>query len=303
MIKKILTVLFMLAFLVTGYGCENSEESQGIKVVATLFPQYDFAKAIIGDEGNVDLLLTPGSDSHSFELTSEDILSINKCDVFIYTGPNMEIWVDSIIDSVDEGVTVLNLSSGIELKHTEPAELEEHDHIIDPHIWTSPVIAMEMLKKIYNAICAVDPDNKDVYTDNYNVYLGKLKNLDESFRNLTEDHAYDTLYFSGKFAFKYFFDEYQLNYYAPFNSCSDLQVEDLASVAYLISEMKEREVKYIFYEEFATADAYSTIARETGAAPLLLHSAHNVSSDDFKNGITYVDLMNNNLINLQKALG
>ena len=59
MIKKILTVLFMLAFLITGYGCENSEESQGIKVVATLFPQYDFAKAIIGDEGNVDLLLTP----------------------------------------------------------------------------------------------------------------------------------------------------------------------------------------------------------------------------------------------------
>lgn len=303
MIKKILTVLFTLAFLITVCGCESVEETQGVKVVATLFPQYDFARAIIGDNGSVDLLLSPGSDSHSFELTSEDILNINRCDVFIYTGPGMEIWVDSIIGSVDEGVTVLNLSNGIDLKHTEPAELEEHDHVIDPHIWTSPVIAMDMLEKIYNAICAVDPENKDSYTDNYNNYFEKLKNLDEGFQTLSENCVCDTLYFSGKFAFKYFVDEYQFNYIAPFNSCSDLQVEDLASVANLISEMKERDVKYIFYEEFATADTYSIIARETGATPLLLHSAHNVSSDDFKNGITYVDLMNNNLINLQKALG
>jgi len=251
------------------------------------------------------MLLTPGTNSHSFELTASDVRKINSCDIFVYTGPNMEIWVDNIIGTINENVSVLDLSKNLQLRYANDHNghnNDGHDHAPDPHIWTSPVIAMNMLTEIYNAICRVDPDNVEYYKKNYENYLFELKDLDTDFKNIFDSAKQKTLYFSGKFAFLYFVDEYDLDFVAPFNSCSDMQVEDLASVANLISEMKNNNVKYIFYEEFATADLYSTITKETGATALLLHSAHNVSKLDFDKGITYIDIMRQNAANLKRAL-
>lgn len=292
-----ISVLIIFVFSACGPG-ENGDEE--FTIVTTLFPQYDFAKAIVGDKGTVKLLLPPGADSHSFELTASDIAAISKCDVFIYTGPGMEIWADNVIDSVGADVTVVNLSEAVVLSSSK--HHDHSDHEIDPHIWTSPVNAIGMLKTIYEAVCSVDEDNAEYYLENYQRYLSDLDALDKDFADVAEESAGQTLYFSGKFAFSYFVKEYGFDYVAPFDSCSDLQVEDLASVANLIEQLKTNNVKYIFYEEFANDAVYKTIAAETGAEPLLLHSAHNVSKEEFDSGVTYLRIMKDNLLNIKKAL-
>ncbi len=304
--RTIAVIMCIIIVLPLFCGCSGAKNAEGkLSVVATLFPQYDFARAILGDKGEATLLLTPGGNSHSFELTASDISKINSCDVFVYTGPNMEIWVDGIMGSINKDVTVLDLSKNVQLRCATDSNNHNdggHKHTLDPHIWTSPVIAMNMLTEIYNAICRTDPDNEEYYKKNYENYLYQLKDLNTEFKNISQSAEQKTLYFSGKFAFLYFVNEYDLNYVAPFNSCSDMQVEDLASVANLISEMKNNNVKYIFYEEFATTDLYSTITKETGATALLLHSAHNVSKSDFDKGVTYIDIMTQNAANLKRAL-
>ncbi len=305
MIKKFVSILLILAFACAFASCSDSNEpGEQLTIVTTLFPQYDFARSIVGDKGQVKLLLPPGGDSHSFELTASDIMAIKNCDIFVYTGPGMEIWADNIIGTIDKSVDVINLSESVELicashhDHEEPND----SHDTDPHIWTSPVNAMKMLEVIYNSICKADESNKEYYTENYNKYLSALNSLNEDFLKIANGSNNKTLYFCGKFAFAYFVKEYGFDYVAPFDSCSDLQVEDLASVANLIEQIKKNDVKYVFYEEFASNAVYKTIASETNATPLLLHSAHNVTSQEFSDGITYLQIMENNLNNLKKAL-
>lgn len=299
--KKITAYLLIAIMLISLFSCTDQAKNKNseISIVATLFPQYDFAKAILGDKGTVKLLLTPGTDSHSFEITPSDMKMINNCDIFIYTGPDMEIWVEGIISSINENVNILEMSYAA---HSENApQYDEHTHK-DPHIWTSPVIAQRMLRMIFDAICGIDPDNYEYYYTNYSAYNDEIEKLNNEFKEITENAENKTLYFSGKFAFYHFVSEYGLEYYAPFNSCSDVQIESIASVKEVIAKMKTNNVKYVFYEELANNSITETIVKETGATALLLHSAHNVSKAEFEGNASYISIMKANAENLRKAL-
>lgn len=304
--KRIVLFLLSCSFLIsTLTACSDKGEMKAADfvVVATLFPQYDFAKAIVGDKGEVKLLLPPGADSHSFELTASDITLINKADLFIYTSPQMELWAGNLLDTLNKNVSILNLSENLDLLPSDGRSDHDHAHgDYDPHIWTSPKIAIVLLEDICDEICRLDPDNKDYYKDNYSRYLAELSKLDYEFKAISDDASTDTLYFSGKFAFLYLTEEYGFDYVAPFNGCSDLQVEDLASVANLVKEMETNGVKYIFYQEISSSTILDTIVDKTGATPLLLHSTHNITKDEFENGVTYLQLMKDNAVNIRKAL-
>lgn len=295
--KRITALIFALLLTLTVVSCKSEEktEEEGLVVVASIFPEYDFARAILGEKGSAKLLLSPGADSHSFEIKPSDMNLINGSDLFIYTGSNMEIWVDGILPSIDKSVKVVDMSAA------SVDVADEHGHS-DPHIWTSPVIARKMLSIIYEAICEIDSENSEIYKSNYEKYDELLVSLDEEFREIAADAADKTLYFSGAFAFAHFTEEYGFSYCAPFNSCSDVQLESVAAVNTLITEMKESGAKYVFYQELSNDSILSTVTAETGAVPLQLHSVHNVSREDFNNGVTYVSLMEQNAENLRKAL-
>lgn len=299
--KRITAAIIALAVLMSFAACNNgSSDNKEFTVVTTLFPQYDFARAILGEKGSAVLLLTPGADSHNFEITPSNMQTINKSKLFIYTGPQMEIWVDGILPSIDDNVKILDLSCSV---HSEAVDHDEdgHNHQ-DPHIWTSPIIARKMLNMIFDSICAIDPENADYYMENYLKYDAELVKLDSEFRSISNNATEKTLYFSGTFAFKHFVEEYGFSYHAPFNSCSDVHIESVASVNNFIATMKENNAKYVFYQELSQNPILETIVSATGATPLLLHSAHNVSKDDFNNNITYLSIMNANADNLRKAL-
>lgn len=314
--KKLLS-LFTAAILVFMTSCASdssgfSDDSGKIKISATLFPQYDFARQIAGDKAEITLILPSGMDSHSYEPTPADIININKSDLFIYTGEYLESWANDIVGDIDTDKThVLDVSSGIQLvkeddehHHDDEDEHheEEHHHEYDPHIWTSPVIAMQMADNITEALCETDSVNSDYYKQNAENYKKQLQELDSEFKEIVADGKRNTIYFGGKFALYYFTQEYGLDYVSAFDSCSGETEPSAKVMSEMISSIKENNIPVIYYEEIAEPTVANMIADETGAKPLLFHSCHNVTPEDFRNGVTYIDLMKQNAVNLREGL-
>ena len=314
--------MVILGFILVLAGCsEGSKEesistSDKIEIVTTLFPQYDFARQIVGDKAEVTLLLPPGMESHSYEPTPADMIKINKANLFIYTGELMEPWAHKMIESVDsEQVKVLDVSQGIPLlasneedeqHHDHEAEVEGHEHseddghhhTYDPHIWTSPQNAKVMVNNILEALCEVDPQNADYYKANAQAYQLQLDNLNDEFEVVVSNSKHDTIYHSGRFAMQYLMQQYGINYVsAPFEA-----EPSSALVAQVINEIKANNIPAIYYEELITPKIAQMISEETGAQMLLLHSCHNVSKEDFDNGMTYLSLMEQNVENLKIGL-
>ena len=327
--KKFKGLVFaLMSFVVLLVGCDTDSKtgsvSDKLQIVTTLFPQYDFARVIGGDKVDVTLLLPAGMESHSYEPTPADIIKINKADLFIYTGESMEQWAHSIIESVDSNeVYVLDVSKNVPLlapnstvednhdhedeNHNHDAEVEAghdhsegdgHNHTYDPHIWTSPKNAMIMVNNILEALCEVDPENADYYKDNANTYLAELEELDHELEDVVANAKRDTIYHGGRFAMQYLTNQYGIHYVsAPFEA-----EPSAALVAQMIKEIKEQKIPVIYYEELVDPKISQMISDETGAKMLLLHSCHNVSKEDFNNGVTYLSLMKQNVENLKVGL-
>ena len=302
----LLAVLAAIGLMLSGCAAkEDSPDSEKIKITATLFPQYDFAKAIGGEMAEVNLLLPPGAESHSFEPTPADIISAGKSDIFIYTGEFMEAWAKTITESLPEEVYVLDVSRGIDLESHEDHDGDhddEHGHNVDPHVWTNPVLAMQMAENIYDAFCEEDPENAGYYEENYNAVILKLKELDSRFRQAVDESEEKFIVFGGRFAFGYFVEEYGIDYVSAYESCSEEAEPSAAKISQIIEIVKERDVPVVFYEELSAGKVADIICEETGAEKLVLHSCHNISAEDFKKGVTYFDLMDKNAENLKKGL-
>ena len=98
MFKKFIIILFIFLCI----GCSNEKNNnEELSVVTTIFPYYDFTRNIIGNDDNITLLLSPGSELHSYEPTPKDIVKINNADIFIYTGGESDEWVEGVLDSID----------------------------------------------------------------------------------------------------------------------------------------------------------------------------------------------------------
>lgn len=328
-LNKLICIVLMATLCLSLCGCSLRKKDDGkLKIVTTLFPQYDFARQIVGDKGNVELLLSPGLEAHSYDPTPSDIVEINECDIFIYTGDNMEVWAEDILGSLEKKINILDVSEGIELikmdeehnhvdedehdtdseeageaEHDETEENHDsHNHVYDPHIWTSPVIAKQMVQNILEEIVKVDPENEDYYRENAEKYIKDLEELDEDFRELINEADIKTIYFADKFAMYYFVEEYGLEYVSAYDSCSSETEPSAKLVAKMVDEVKENDVKAIYYAELSNHKAANTISKETGTEKLLLHSCHNVSKDEFNQGVTYLSLMKQNLENLKIGL-
>lgn len=330
--RMVISAMLVIAslFLVS---CGEKEDDGKITIMTTLFPQYDFTKQIVGDKCEVQLLLPPGSESHSYEPTPKDIININNAEMLVYTGDDMEAWVATILEAVDnKELNVVDVSEGIELvktgeadhthshdhgedehSHEDEAKNEEghdheadlehgHSHDIDPHFFTSPKNAIIMMHTILAEVIKIDPDNEGYYRSNCEAYIARINEVDERLHHIAEEAENTTLYFGGKFAMLYFVNEYHLSYVSPFDSCSHESEANPKSIVEIIECMKEHGADTVFYEELADPKVAEMIASEIGGNTLLLHSCHNVSKEEFERGVTYVDLMNQNADNLEKGL-
>ena len=318
--KRILPIIFVLMLALSLFaGCgqtasENTNSGEKLSVVSTIFPGYDFTREIAGDNVSLTMLLPPGTESHSFDPTPQDAITIQNCDVFIYVGGESDTWIDGMLNSIDtSNMTIISMMDAVEVVEEEiKAGMEnDHDHPeedgldkleYDEHVWTSPINAMGIAEEITAALMALDPDNADTYRTNCSAYIEKLEELDASFRGVVQNAKRDTLIFGDRFPFRYFVDEYGLDYEAAFPGCSSETEASAKTLAFLIDKTNNENIPVVFHIEFSNEKMADIICESTGARKLLLHSCHNVTKADFESGVSYIELMTQNAENLKEAL-
>ena len=316
-ILKILAALCAMALL-SSCGASSApdaspETADKLRVVATVFPAYDFARAVCGDLAEVTLLLPPGAESHSYEPTPKDILSVGDSDLFLYLGGESDAWVETLLTSIDGGVDTLTLMDCVDdLK--EEAELEgmtaekEEAHgegqvlEYDEHVWTSPANAVAITLEIGEELSKIDPANEAQYRANAADYAAQIQTLDGKFRDFFADVDNKTMVFGDRFPLRYFADEYGLDCYAAFPGCSTQTEPSAATVAFLTRKMIDEQLGTVYYIEFSNHLVADSIAEASGAQTALFHSCHNVSQAELDGGATYLTIMEGNLETLRATM-
>lgn len=298
--------IIALLFSLTACGQTQTVNEKGLNIVTTVFPAYDFARAIAGDENTVTLLVPPGSEAHSFEPTPQDMIRIENCDLLICNGGESEAWLEEILEASDGKINVLSMLDCVSALTEEVKEgmqtKEEGGEEYDEHVWTSPVNAELISKAICLELSKIDMENAENYTRRCADYCEELSKLDTAFRTAVENGSSDTLIFADRFPVRYFVEEYGLNYFAAFPGCADDAEPSAKTVAFLIDRVREENVPAVFYIEFSNEKMADIICEETGCEKLLFHSCHNVSADDISNGVTYLELMTANVETVREAL-
>ena len=287
---------------------KNTRKTDKLNVVATTFSTYDFTRQIVGDKADITFLLGPGVDAHSYEPSAKDLVTIKNADVFIYIGGEMEQWVDKIFetDTIDANKTTLihvtDCIETIEEQEVDGAE-EEHEHgAFDEHIWTSPSNAIKMVKHLSDQFSKIDNNNKESYEKNAENYIKQIENVRNEIQKIVTNKKRDRLIFGDKMPMQYFLNEFGLTASAAFNGCSTEAEPGTKTITYLVNKVKEEQIPVVLYIELSTGKTAKSIANETGAKVMQIQTLHNISKDDFKNGETYVSLMERNLPVLKEAL-
>jgi len=312
-LKKFLLMLITAVVILFGVcGCKPQKpavrNADGkINVTVTVFPPYDFVRAVAKDRVNLKLLLPPGSESHSFEPSPKDIITVQNSDIFIYVGGESDVWVGRILESMNTDnmkiLAMLETVEAVEEEIVEGMEEEEGDEpAYDEHVWTSPSNAIQIVNAITQLLCETDPANAGFYQENSINYIIKLAELDNAFREVIATAKRNTIIFADRFPFRYFADTYRLKYYAAFPGCSTETEPSAATVAFLINKIKAEKIPVVFHIELSNERMADAISEETGAKKLLLHACHNVSKRDFDAGLGYLDFMRKNVENLREAL-
>lgn len=373
-LRKSVVFIVTISMILGMAGCGKTTEKEDnyrLKIVTSLFPYYDMARAVIGDVKGIDLKMTvtPGQDSHSFEPTPSDVIQMENAEVLIYNGGSLETWIDTLLDSLNnknqiqmkmmDYVDVLNeeIVEGMDTRfeehdhdehsrkednhnkenhkedshseekhkedshseenhkednhsedssndsefHNEDSE-EEHEET-DEHIWTSPVNEIIMTEKICETLSKALPEEKENFQKNAESYISQLKELDNEFRTIVENAKINEIIFADKFPLQYFAKEYGLKYYAAFPGCGSDMEPSAKTIGFLVDKIKEDNIKAVFYLELSSHIVAGAIETDTGAKPLQFNSCHNITQKQFDSGVTYVDLMKENVNNLKIALG
>lgn len=305
----------------TNTPAKDNNDKQ-VKVVTTIFPEYDWVKEIAGDEvSNMDLtmLLDNGVDLHSYQPTADDIMKISDCDLFIYVGGESDAWVeDALKEAVNKDMKVINLldvlgSSVKEEEVVEGMEAEEEDEEdgaeeepeYDEHVWLSLRNAKVLCRAIADDLAEIDTENADTYQKNEKAYTDKLDELDKKYQETVDSASQKTLLFGDRFPFRYMVDDYGLNYYAAFVGCSAETEASFETITFLAGKTDELGLKNIMTIEKSDQKIAKTIienTKEKNQGILTLDSMQSTTSDDVKKGATYFSIMENNLNVLQEAL-
>ena len=308
----------VLAASLTACGQPPLPEDGKTQVVCTLFPYYDFARQIGGDDVDVTLVVPAGRETHSFEPTPMDVIRISQADVFIYNGGESEQWVTDILDAAGEDIPcVLSMMDAAELHEEELVEgmqsgtsaHDHHDHDedgeeieYDEHIWTSPVTAMALCRAITDGLCQADPDHADSFRARLADYLAALEALDGTFREIVAEGSRNLLVFGDRVPLLYFCREYGLDYRAAFHGCAGDTEPSLATLKYLIDLVNEQHIPVVYTIELSSRKVAKAIAETTGAQVRTFHSCQTVSRAEFDAGVTYLQLMEANADVLREGL-
>ena len=306
MSKKNILYLFVLIFLLFTLSIlffskeKEGENEKKIKVITTIFPLYDIAKNVGGDEVEVSMLLDPGLEAHSFEPTPNDMIEINKADIFIYTGPFMEIWAERVISAADNpNILVISASESIELLEEEDEPGHKHEEG-DPHIWLDFDNLKIMLENIKDGFLEKGLNEENVQK-RANEYEKAINDIDEAYFQYLSNCKTRTLVYGGHYAFAYLTKRYNLSYQSAYGLSPNSEPSAL-KLTELTEQIKDNNLKYIFHEELLNPRLSETLRQETGVKILNLSAAHNLSREDLDANKSLFQVLLENLKSLQTGL-
>ena len=316
--KRVFWLVFFaiitLSLIFAGCAQHDQKQSTRLQVITSLFPLYDFARSIAGDKGDVSLLLPPGMEPHSYEPKPDDIMRIRKAGLFIYTNRYMEPWAETLLKGIDRrkaqvvdaGHGVTYLKAGMVAGHDHSGDVghtaEEHGSGMDPHIWLDLGNDRIIVANILAGFVLADPANAIYYRANTALLDAKLVALDQRYQQGLASCSAKVFLHGGHFAFGYMARRYGLEYHSLSGVSSESEPSASRMTA-MVRQIKQSGVRYLFAEELLSPRLTETLAEETGVGVLKIHGAHNLGRDDFKRGVTFIEIMEKNLINLQKGLG
>lgn len=320
----VVTVLFCSVTGCTVLGREPAYQNARVHIVTTVFPPYDFARNITSDMEDIYIqqLLRPGMESHTYDPTPADILAVQHCDLFIYTGGESDAWVDTLLEAADNsGMQVLRMMDCVETLEEESVEgmsaghshahhedeaehaHEDHDEIeYDEHVWTAPSCAEKITEAITDVLCEMDAPSAGLYRQNCQQYIEQLTALDAYFDEIVHSGARSTVVFGDRFPMRYLCDAYGLSYRAAFPGCAEESEPSAATMIYLIEKVKSEQIPVIFTIEMSNGKIAAAIAEETGAEISVMHSCHNRTAKEAAEDATYLSLMYQNADALKLAL-
>ena len=337
--KKIFGLILAGAVLITGCTAKTEKKDKGdntkgkLKVVTTIFPEYDITRAIAKDKVDLELMIKPGVDVHSFTPTPQDIKTVQNSNIFVYGGTEHDKWVENLTKSIDmKNKKVVKLVDGIQqleeesvdgMKHEhhhddkkedqhnhdhKHEKEDEHDHKdesekeLDPHYWTSPKNAIQMVKTITNALVEKDSDNAEFYKENAKNYIKQLEGVDKELHDVVDNAKIKKVVIADRFPFRYLFKDLGLEYRALFSGCSVESTASAGQIKKMVDYVKENKIPVVYHIEMGKGELAETVAKNSGAKVKLLHSIHTVTKEDFDKGTTYIDLMKQNVEALKEGL-
>jgi zinc transport system substrate-binding protein len=279
-------------------ACRQREQTGGkLNVVTSIFPMYDMARAVGGNDVALRLLIPPGTEAHTFEPTPSDIVRLEKADVFIYNGANMEPWVGEILSGVkNPNLLVVDTSDGITLM-----KAKGEGGGTDPHIWLDIDNAKKQLDNIAAAFEKKDAAHAPDYRGRAQAYKKELDDVDRLYREGLANCGTNVIVSSGHFAFGYLAARYGLIYTSVYGLSPDSEPTP-ARVVEIIDLVKKEKTRYLFSEQMLDQRLTESIREETGAEILLVSSGHEISKDQFDSGTTLIDIMKENLDTFKRGL-
>ena len=272
---KLKTIIFLILFSLTLTPSANA----GLKISCSMFPVYDFARAVAGDLAEVSLILRPGTEPHEFEPSPRDIMTLNDSNIFVFTGRLMEGWAEKISATLTH-TRIIDASEGIVITNN------------DPHIWLDLSLAQRMISNICDGLCAADPEHAETYTHNAEDYCSRLAELDAKFMTLPKDKA---LVFAGEFSCGYFVRRYGFEYVSAYDGENEPGINRMAEI---MKHIRDNNTEYIL-SDLPITRVTRSISEQTGAEILTFSTGHNVQDIS---GRTFLEIMAENFANTARIL-
>ena len=328
----------MLSACGTESGKKDSSQKK-ISIVATIYPQYDWIKNILGERINdvdLKLLIKNGTDLHSYKPSAQDIATIAKADLVVYVGGESDEWIEKALAATPkDGRIALNLMKALgdhvkkeeivegmqaeEHEHAEKHEDEHHEHAEghhhhdeeeemenDEHIWLSLKNAWILVNALAQSLSKVDSANSSIYTANAVLYNAKLWEMDKEFATAVSNASQKTVLFGDRFPFRYLVDDYGIKYYAAFVGCSAESEASFETITFLAGKMDSLQLPAIFTIDGSNGKIARAILEASknskNAQVLTLNSMQSVTDEQIKAGVDYLSIMRDNLEVLKKAL-
>lgn len=311
--RKIFALFALVLFGLSLTACGGQPEKEGISVVAAIFPEYDWARQIIGDCTGVQLhfLVDDGVDPHSFQPSVADLVTVSECDLLIYGGGESDKWLEDVLaEPANKNIRSIALLPLLgEKAHTEEIvagmQGSEAEEEADEHVWLSLRNAALFCTAIAQALCEMDPGQAVHYQANLEAYLKKLSELDEAYRQTVQAASKDTIVVCDRFPYRYLTGDYNLHYYAAFPGCSAETGASFETVVFLADRVRELELDTLLVTETGDQQLAKTVAENAGRGDMAILTLNSMQSTSAQQAasLDYLSVMEQNRLVLEQALG